>query len=108
MQARGVARAGERLQLRFNDGMSFAPVVERAEEGVELRWLGALDRFALLFNGRHRFELSEVAPGVTRVRQSERFSGALAPVLLLAMRGKITKNFESLNEGLKKRAEAAQ
>jgi len=108
VEAAGTATVGDTLQLRFNDGMRFAPVVEAAEPGKELRWLGKLDRFGLLFNGQHRFELSEPRPGVTRVRQSETFTGLLARPLLFVSGGKITKNFESLNEGLKRRAEQLQ
>ncbi|MGY5137094.1 hypothetical protein ACWGJW_32690 [Streptomyces nigrescens] len=82
--------------------MTFRPRVLIADPGVELRWLG---RFLLpgVFDGEHRFVLSQKG-GVTRVTQSEQFSGLLIPLLGKTIDA-TTDNFRLLNEALKVRLE---
>lgn len=105
-EASGEARTGQTLTLRMFPAqgrpMTFRPRVLIADPGVELRWLG---RFLLpgVFDGEHRFVLSHQG-GVTRVTQSEQFSGLLIPLLGRTI-GATTDNFRLLNEALKVRVE---
>ncbi|MBI5105270.1 MAG: SRPBCC domain-containing protein [Solirubrobacterales bacterium] len=103
VEASGTLAAGERLRLRMG-GMRFRPRVLRAD-GRELRWLGHLG-VPGLFDGEHRFTLTPLPGGGTRLEQAERFTGALVPLtgrLLERTRG----DFEAVNAALKARAEAA-
>ena len=107
VEAEGAATEGERLKLRFNDGMRFEPVVEAAKPGERLQWLGKLWNVGGLFDGRHVFELEEVAGGRTRLLQHEEFAGVLARPLMWAMGDKVAQNFAKLNEALKRRVESS-
>ncbi|MEU8911994.1 SRPBCC domain-containing protein [Streptomyces nigrescens] len=105
-EASGEARTGQTLTLRMFPAqgrpMTFRPRVLIADPGIELRWLG---RFLLpgVFDGEHRFVLSQKG-GVTRVTQSEQFSGLLIPLLGKTIDA-TTDNFRLLNEALKVRVE---
>ncbi|MCQ8774632.1 SRPBCC family protein [Streptomyces telluris] len=107
--ASGTAAPGRRLKLRvFPTGrrpMTFRPKVKAAAPAEELRWLG---RTVLpgLFSGEHRFVLTDLDGGGTRVVQSEKFTGLLVPFLRRSITATVT-DFESLNKALKKRAETA-
>ena len=104
----GEAKAGTRLTIRFslNGGrtMTMKPTVLVAEPGRELRWLG---RFLIpgLFDGEHRFEIVETAPGRVTFVQGERFKGLLVPFL-----GKLfvdtAATFAKVNEALARRVAA--
>ncbi|GGY12150.1 SRPBCC domain-containing protein [Streptomyces hiroshimensis] len=105
-QASGVVAPGRRLKLKvFPAGrrpMTFRPTVKAAVPGEELRWLG---RTALpgLFSGEHRFVLTDLDGGGTRVVQSEKFTGLLVPLLRRSITATVA-DFEALNKALKKRA----
>jgi hypothetical protein len=100
----GKAAVGERLTVRFDNGMTFRPTVTEVEEGRVLEWFGQL-LFGGLFDGRHRFEL--VAEGdATRLVHSERFSGMLVPLVKKVL-ADTERGFERLNLALKKRVERA-
>lgn len=106
-EASGRIAVGERLTLRMfpanGKPMTFRPRVLAADPGAELRWIG---RFILpgVFDGEHRFTLTETATGGTELVQSENFSGLLVPFTgktIAATR----QNFAALNQALKTRAE---
>ena len=86
----------------------FRPAVLAARRDEELRWLGSLGMPGL-FDGEHAFLLVQVGPHRTLFRQTERFTGLLAPLL---MRGDIEeatrKGFAAMNEALKLRAESLE
>ncbi|MGK5734007.1 SRPBCC family protein [Streptomyces sp. URMC 124] len=106
-QASGTAAAGRRLKLRVCPGgrrpRTYRPVVKAAAPAEELRWLG---RTALpgLFSREHRFVLTDLDGGGTRVVQSEKFTGLLVPFLRRRVAAAVT-DFGALNKALKKRAE---
>ncbi len=61
-----------------------------------------------LFDGRHRFELTPLPIGRTRLRNVEFYSGLLTPVISrLAMMKTAPAGFRAMNEEVKRRAEAA-
>jgi hypothetical protein len=104
----GELREGERLEARIappgGREMTFKPVVQAAEPGRELRWLGRL-LLPRLFDGEHSFRLEPLEGGRTRFVQSERFSGLLVPLLRSSL-AKTERGFEVMNAALKERVEA--
>jgi hypothetical protein len=100
----GSAAVGQRLAVRFHNGMIMRPTITEVREGRVLEWLGKL-LFGGLFDGRHRFELIPEGTS-TRLVQSEQFSGMLVP-LLKKMLAATEQQFEKLNLALKERVEKA-
>ena len=103
----GNALAGERLEVRFQPpgkgGMTFRPVVLKAEEGRELRWKGKV-LLPGLFDGEHYFVL-EPAPMGTHFRHGDSFSGLLVPLFRKSLEGATRAGFLAMNEALKREAE---
>jgi len=99
----GQAKHGEKLTAHFKGGMTFKPRVTEFREGAVLEWLGKLG-LGGLFDGRHRFEL-RTDGNATVLVQSEQFSGLLIPFLGKLLK-QTEKNFESMNQALKKRVES--
>lgn len=85
--------------------MRFRPRVLAAVPGAELRWLGRLG-LPGLFDGEHRFMLAPHAPGVTRLRHEEHFSGLLVGAMKRQLDTGTRAGFEAMNAALKARAEA--
>ena len=75
----GTLASGERLEVKFRSGPTFRLVVTVVEPGRVLEWLGSVGVRGI-FDGRHRFELTETKGG-TRLVQSEQFSGILIPFM---------------------------
>jgi hypothetical protein len=107
-QASGRLQVGQTLTLRMFPAqgrpMTFRPKVLVVEPVRELRWIGRLG-LPGVFDGEHRFRLSPIEGGATRLVQAERFSGALVPFV----RGVVERtvnDFHRLNEALKKYVEA--
>ena len=105
--AEGVAEKGRRLRVTIKpvDGgaMTFRPRVTEALANRELRWLGHL-LVPGLFDGEHCFRIESSAGGA-RFVQSERFSGALVPLLTRRLERGTKPGFEAMNAALKRRAE---
>jgi hypothetical protein len=101
----GSAAVGERLSVRFHNGMTMRPTITEVREGRVLEWFGKL-LFGGLFDGRHRFELFP-EDGSTRLVQSEQFSGMLVP-LVKKLLADTERQFERLNVALKRRVEQAR
>lgn len=80
------------------------PRVLVAVPGRELRWLG---HFGIrgLFDGEHRFVLSQLGIGQTRLEHAERFKGILLP-FLTSMLNDTAIAFERFNRELRQAAEA--
>lgn len=108
VKASGDATFRGQLAIEISSGerstMSFKPTVTESKEGKALEWLGSLGVRGI-FDGRHRFELTETLEG-TKLVQSEEFTGVLAP-LVLRLTGDVTRaNFEEMNAALKSRVES--
>jgi hypothetical protein len=100
----GRATRGQRLAVRFSNGMTIHPTITELLPERVFEWFGKL-LFGGLFDGRHRFEL--IAEGeTTRFVQSESFSGVLVPLLKKTL-AQTERNFVALNEALKQRVEQA-
>lgn len=85
-------------------GMTFKPKVLIFRENSELKWLGHLF-FKGLFDGEHRFSLTENEGGTVYFEQTEKFTGILVPLFARSLDTDTTKGFNDMNKALKKRAE---
>jgi hypothetical protein len=105
----GVAEEGTKLDIRFklkgDRSIRMRPTVLVVEPGRELRWLGRLF-VPGLFDGEHRFEIHEEAPGRVRFVQAERFRGLLVPFLKRLIEVDTVAMFERVNAALVERVEA--
>jgi hypothetical protein len=106
----GKREVGSRLEVRLEPpggrAMNFRPTVTESEPGRAFGWLGRLG-FPGVLDGAHRFELEELPAGRTRFVQSERFRGALVPLLRRSLRTNTLAGFEAMNRALQERSEAA-
>ena len=99
----GEVKVGNQIQIKLQ-GMTFKPMVLTLKENTELKWLGYL-WFKGLFDGEHKFKLTDNGNGTTNFEQSENFSGILVKLFAKSL-DKDTKNgFEQMNKELKLRAE---
>jgi len=99
----GDIKVGNRIKIKLQ-GMVFKPVVLTFNENIEFKWLGQL-LFKGLFDGEHKFHLTDNGNGTTNFEQSENFSGILVKLFSKSL-DKDTKNgFEQMNRELKLRAE---
>lgn len=102
----GELRRGAKLRVRLQPeggrAMTLRPTVVAAEPPRELRWLGHL-LVPGIFDGEHRFLIEESGPGRVRVTQSERFRGALVPLVWPKLEDGTTKGFRAMNEALARR-----
>jgi hypothetical protein len=104
----GSAEPGARLTFRIappgGREMTLRPTVLAAREPHELRWLGRLG-LPRIFDGEHRFDITEDDDGRVQVVQSEQFRGVLVPFVPSVLR-RTLEGFEQMNAALKVRAEA--
>jgi hypothetical protein len=97
---------GARLETRMHPtggkAMTFRPVVTMVDPGKAFAWRG---RFLMpgLFDGTHRFQLTEV-PGGTRLDHSEHFTGILLYGINVA---RFRPDFDAMNQALKASAEVS-
>jgi hypothetical protein len=85
-------------------GMTFKPKVLIIQPQAEFRWLGRL-LFPGLFDGEHRFELTDNGDGTTTFKQSETLKGILVPFFRKMLDNNTTAGFRLMNEKLKQEAE---
>jgi hypothetical protein len=109
MEIEGRPSAGSRLTVSFArpSGRRFVlkPHLLVVERGRELRWLGRMF-VPGLFDGEHRFEIREIAPGRVTLVQGERFRGLLVPFLRKLIEVDTVANFHRSNEALATRVAA--
>jgi hypothetical protein len=99
----GEVKVGNQIEIKLQ-GMTFKPVVLIFNKNTELKWLGHL-WFKGLFDGEHKFKLTDNGNGTTNFEQSENFSGILVELFAKSL-DKDTKNgFEQMNKALKVRVE---
>ena len=99
----GTLKVGKRLTIKLQ-GMSFNPVLLVVNRNVELKWLG---HFWIkgLFDGAHKFLLTENIDGSINFEQSERFSGILVGFFSKSINKHTKDGFKKMNMELKLRAE---
>ncbi|APZ45863.1 polyketide cyclase [Polaribacter reichenbachii] len=98
----GKVKVGEQIKIKLQ-GMTFKPVVLIYNKNSELKWLGKL-WFKGLFDGEHKFKLTENKNGTTTFEQSENFTGILVKLFSKNLE-KTKKHFEQMNNELKIRSE---
>jgi hypothetical protein len=102
----GVLNEGEILKIvvKINGSkMVFKPKILKYKENSELRWLGKLF-IPKIFDGEHYFIVKDNFDGTSTFIHGENFSGILIP-FFKKMILDTKKNFEAMNEELKKRVE---
>jgi len=99
----GDVKAGSRIKVKL-PGMTFKPIVLTFNKDVEFKWLGHL-WFKGLFDGEHRFYLTDNGDGTTNFEHSEKFSGILVKLFSKSLDKNTKAGFEQMNEELKLRAE---
>ena len=108
VSASGSVATGERLVNRIEPpggrGMTFKPTVTEVQDQRTFEWLGRLGMPGI-FDGRHRFELTE-RDGRTTLEHSEEFSGILVRFMRTSLDSHSLDGFEAMNAALKERAEA--
>lgn len=92
------------IQSSERNTMHFRPLVLRFVKNHYFSWKGHLF-FPGLFDGEHRFELTDLGDGVTLLRQSEVFSGLL--IGLFNPDQTITR-FKAMNEKVKLLSEESE
>jgi hypothetical protein len=106
----GALAEGSTIQLRLSlpngPSYSFAPRVIALEPERRFTWR-AVTGLRGIFDGEHSFELTPLAGVRTFLRNSERYSGLLAPLFQrLPMMRDATTGFVAMNEEIRTRAEA--
>ena len=109
-QASGNIKIGEDLKVYIQPsgarGMTFRPIILKAEPNQELRWLGSL-LIPGLFDGEHIFTIEQLESNQVRFVQREIFTGLLVPFLGRGLDTDTRRGFEEMNYALKARAEQA-
>jgi len=105
---RGRPVLGEKGRVEFTlaGRVSRVPVViQKVDEGRELRWYGGLKRIVA---GSHYFIMESRDGGRrTHFRHGETFSGLLAPLVWAFLKAELGPSYAGFNEDLKRRAEGA-
>jgi hypothetical protein len=107
-RASGEVRMGARLEVYIQPsgarGMTFKPVVLKAEPGRELHWLGRLF-VPKLFDGEHILTIEPLDAHRVRFIQREIFTGILIPFFAHSLDTDTQRGFEEMNQAIKVRAE---
>lgn len=101
----GNIQTGNRITVNINppngSSMTFKPKVLTIIENKELSWIGSV-LFKGLFDGQHKFTLTDNENGTTTFIQSEEFKG----IFVWLFNPQKTKNgFNTMNQKLKELAE---
>ncbi|PKG41568.1 SRPBCC domain-containing protein [Psychroflexus sp. MES1-P1E] len=99
----GEVIVGNRIKVKLQ-GMIFKPVVMTFKENIEFKWLGHL-LYKGLFDGEHRFYLTDNEDGSVNFEQSENFSGILVNLFSKSLDKNTRNGFEQMNKELKVLAE---
>ena len=99
----GKVSVGRRIEIKLQ-GMTFKPTVLCFNKNIELKWLGHL-WFKGLFDGEHKFHITENENGSVHFEQSEKFNGALVKLFSKRLDKDTKEGFEQMNRELKARAE---
>lgn len=99
----GDLKVGNQIMVELQ-GMTFKPVILILNKNTEIKWLGHL-WFKGLFDGEHKFKLTDNGNGTTNFEQSEKFTGILVKLFSKKLDRETKKGFETMNKELKLRAE---
>ena len=99
----GEVKVGNQIMVKLQ-GMTFKPLVLAFTKNKEFRWLGHL-LFKGLFDGEHKFYLTDMGDGTTLFEQSESFKGILVRLFAKRLDKDTKSGFEQMNMALKDIAE---
>lgn len=106
--AEGEIKTGARLKVRIqppgSGGMTFRPIVLKAEPDRLLCWKGHL-YLPGLFEGEHSFIIDPLGEKLVRFEQTEIFTGVLVPLFAHTLETDTLRGFEEMNHALKIRVE---
>jgi|TARA_R110000737_G_scaffold151521_1_gene180794 hypothetical protein len=100
---KGEPIVGQTVHAKIQN-MNFKPKVLVFDKNREFKWIGKL-LFKGLFDGEHRFFLTENSNGTTTLMQSEKFSGVLVKLFSKKLEKETYAGFIEMNEALKERSE---
>lgn len=100
---KGNIKIGNTIEVQLK-GITFKPVVKTLIINREFKWLGHL-WIKGLFDGEHKFKLTENTDGTTHFEQSEVFKGVLVRFFAKNLDTNTKKGFETMNKELKFRVE---
>jgi hypothetical protein len=87
-----------KIRIPGKRAMTFKPHLLAVTPDRELRWIGRLG-FRGVLDGEHCFVLEAVSPDRTRFIQTERFRGALVPLMRKSLAGTVD-GFRAMNKAL--------
>lgn len=104
----GKPQTGERLEIEVQlpeaQKLKFTPVILKAEENKELRWVGDLPLGA--FRGEHFYKIEPLSENNIRFVHGEHFSGWMVRIIWGLVGKQTAKGYVIMNEALKKHAES--
>lgn len=106
----GRLAVGDHLHIEITSSpdaapLVFDPLVLEVTPDRGFKWRGKV-LVPGVFDGTHRFRLTELPDGRTLFEQSEKFSGAIVPVFRGKMKSDTEGGFKAMNNAIKSRAEA--
>ena len=107
---KGDLQEGAKLQVMLDtpnrNPMTFNPTLVKLTPQRELRWLGRMWSIPGIFTGEHFFQIEPAGESAVRFVQGEHFSGLTVPFEWSRIADDTRAGFVSMNEALKRLAEA--
>ncbi|WP_411812625.1 SRPBCC family protein [Chryseobacterium scophthalmum] len=104
----GNFEVGKKIMVRIEPPEAkvntFKPTVTAYEPKKKLSWLGVF-LMRGIFDGEHKFELTDNENGTTTLVQSEHFIGILVPLFKKMLDNNTRRGFEAMNKKLKEQVE---
>lgn len=104
----GNFEVGKKIMVRIEPPEAkvntFKPTVTAYEPNKKLSWLGVF-LMRGIFDGEHKFELTDNGNGTTTLVQSEHFIGILVPLFKKMLDNNTRRGFEAMNKKLKEQVE---
>lgn len=104
----GDVKVGNKIAVRIEPPEAsvnkFKPTVTALETNKIFSWLGVF-LFRGVFEGEHKFELTDNKNGTTTFVQSENFIGILVPLFKKTLDNNTRRGYEAMNNKLKELAE---
>jgi len=104
----GDFEVGKKIKVRIEPpeakANNFEPTITTFEPNKKLSWLGVF-LMRGVFDGEHKFELTDNGNGTTTLVQSENFAGLLVPLFKKMLNDNTRRGFEAMNKKVKELAE---
>jgi hypothetical protein len=105
----GDVSVGNKIAVRIEppgaSANNFKPIVTAFEPNKKFSWLGVF-LMRGIFEGEHKFELTDNKNGTTTLVQSENFIGILVPLFRKTLDNNTRRGYEAMNNRLKELAES--